>query len=250
MISYHLYINGYYNPLYNPTNQVFFSWLTYSFLYSQVFLGSENLVSTKHLDLFNAGEQLPVANPRCSMYGLFTYIWVVLGVNVGKYTIHWASGNVFAAKTQLMNRGAHQKKSRLVGGWTNPFEKYARQIGSFRRMKIKNVWNHHLEDLFQFRPVFCCLWTQKAQSSLTKNESEPHQFENGLLGLRFGFFSFGGGLVWISSFKVPCCISGVFFLFLFLWDHLSCFFTGLGIEVHGWPHKVNVWVGKSVWCCS
>ena len=32
-------------------------------------------------------------NPRCSMYGLFTYIWVVLGVNVGKYTIHWASGN-------------------------------------------------------------------------------------------------------------------------------------------------------------
>ena len=26
--------------------------------------------------------------PKCSMYGLFTYIWVVLGVNVGKYTIH------------------------------------------------------------------------------------------------------------------------------------------------------------------
>ena len=24
--------------------------------------------------------------PRCSMYGLFTYIWVVLVVNVGKYT--------------------------------------------------------------------------------------------------------------------------------------------------------------------
>ena len=34
----------------------------------------------------------------------------------------------------------------LVGGWTNPFEKYARQIGSFPqvRLKIKNVWNHHL----------------------------------------------------------------------------------------------------------
>ncbi len=26
------------------------------------------------------------------MYGIFTYIWVVFGVNVGKYTIHWASG--------------------------------------------------------------------------------------------------------------------------------------------------------------
>ena len=35
---------------------------------------------------------------------------------------------------------------KLVGGFTNPFEKYARQIGSFPQvgMKIKNVWNHHL----------------------------------------------------------------------------------------------------------
>ena len=31
----------------------------------------------------------------------------------------------------------------LVGGWTNPFEKYARQIGSFPQAvggKIKNIW--------------------------------------------------------------------------------------------------------------
>ena len=28
----------------------------------------------------------PCLVPTCSMYGLFTYIWVVLGVNVGKYT--------------------------------------------------------------------------------------------------------------------------------------------------------------------
>ena len=38
--------------------------------------------------------------------------------------------------------------SPLVGGWTNPSEKYARQIGSFpiwmKMMKIKNIWNHHL----------------------------------------------------------------------------------------------------------
>ena len=26
----------------------------------------------------------------------------------------------------------------LVGGWTNPFEKYARQIGSFPQLKVKN----------------------------------------------------------------------------------------------------------------
>ena len=30
--------------------------------------------------------------PRCSMYGIFTYIWVFYGVNVGKYSIHVASG--------------------------------------------------------------------------------------------------------------------------------------------------------------
>ena len=30
------------------------------------------------------GEVLNI--PRCSMYETFTYIWVVLGVNVGKYT--------------------------------------------------------------------------------------------------------------------------------------------------------------------
>ena len=33
------------------------------------------------------------SSPKCSMYGLFTYIWVVLGENVGKYTVpyieHW-----------------------------------------------------------------------------------------------------------------------------------------------------------------
>jgi hypothetical protein len=26
------------------------------------------------------------------MYGIFTYIWVIFGVNVGKYSIHGASG--------------------------------------------------------------------------------------------------------------------------------------------------------------
>ena len=26
--------------------------------------------------------------PRCSMYGIFTYIWLIFMVNVGKYVIH------------------------------------------------------------------------------------------------------------------------------------------------------------------
>ncbi len=35
----------------------------------------------------------------------------------------------------------------LVGGWTNPSQKYARQIGSLPQVgvKIQNIWNHHLE---------------------------------------------------------------------------------------------------------
>ena len=37
----------------------------------------------------------------------------------------------------------------IVGGWTNPFETYARQIGSFPQdlgwVKIKHIWNHHLD---------------------------------------------------------------------------------------------------------
>ena len=32
-------------------------------------------------------------NPRYSMYGLFTSIWLKFMVNVGIYTIHWAFGN-------------------------------------------------------------------------------------------------------------------------------------------------------------
>ena len=33
-----------------------------------------------------------VSIPKCSMYGIFTYIWVIFGVNVGKYSIHGAYG--------------------------------------------------------------------------------------------------------------------------------------------------------------
>ena len=36
--------------------------------------------------------------------GLSTYIWIVLGVNVGKYTIHWAAGvGIFPSKSPQKN---------------------------------------------------------------------------------------------------------------------------------------------------
>ena len=38
--------------------------------------------------------QNPVfTNPRCSMYGIFTFVWVIFRANVGKCSIHGAYGN-------------------------------------------------------------------------------------------------------------------------------------------------------------
>ncbi len=36
--------------------------------------------------------------------------------------------------------------AKLVGGWTNPSEKYARQNGNLPQIEVntKNIWNHHL----------------------------------------------------------------------------------------------------------
>ena len=50
-----------------------------------------------------------------------------------------------------------------TGGWTNPFEKYDRQIGSFYivfagvGVKIKSIWNHHLV-LPEFQVYNDSLW--------------------------------------------------------------------------------------------
>ena len=38
------------------------------------------------------GEKPTISIPIGSMYGIFTYIWVIYGVNVGKYSIHGAYG--------------------------------------------------------------------------------------------------------------------------------------------------------------
>ena len=41
--------------------------------------------------------------PGCSMYGLFTCVWVVWRVNVGEYTIHWAFGYGTIEVSQVLN---------------------------------------------------------------------------------------------------------------------------------------------------
>jgi hypothetical protein len=39
-----------------------------------------------------SAKSLLFQKPRCSMYGIFTYIWTISGVNVDKYSIHGAFG--------------------------------------------------------------------------------------------------------------------------------------------------------------
>ena len=39
--------------------------------------------------------------PICSMYGIFTYIWAIFGVNAGNYTIHGAFGIHCAKKLHV-----------------------------------------------------------------------------------------------------------------------------------------------------
>ena len=39
-------------------------------------------------------ETTNLPEPTCAMYGIFTYIWVLHGVNIGKYSIHGASGEI------------------------------------------------------------------------------------------------------------------------------------------------------------
>jgi hypothetical protein len=40
------------------------------------------------------GQSWGMSNPRCSMYSIFTYICAICWVNVGKYSIHGAYGNI------------------------------------------------------------------------------------------------------------------------------------------------------------
>ena len=71
------------------------------------------------------------------MYGIFTYIWLIFMVNVGKYTIHgsygkciplgcpWKLSNYFVSWfiTYLCD-----VSNLLIQGWNNPFTKYQQDI--------------------------------------------------------------------------------------------------------------------------
>ena len=86
---------------------------------------NKNCLSCHHLDLF------------CVVRGL------ILHSNI--MTRSWPSSEatgilIFADQKSPLSNNTN------LGGWTNPFGKYARRIGSSPqvRFKIRNVWNHHL----------------------------------------------------------------------------------------------------------
>ena len=78
----------------------------------------------------------PATRPfSCDLIGLTGETW-------GKG--HLTFGNLFE---RMVSEMLHDD---LVDGWTNPFEKYARQNWNLPQVgvKIKNIWNHHLDDDF------------------------------------------------------------------------------------------------------
>ena len=83
---------------------------------------------------------ITVSYPICSMYGIFTYIYPTTGPNVGKYTIHGASGNInmvdfFPDVLQWDEGGRHPATSL----WKN-----CDAVGETRN------WNHHFAQQIRF----------------------------------------------------------------------------------------------------
>ena len=62
--------------------------------------------------------------PRCSMYGIFTYMYHKLRPNVGTYTVHGALGQVFFSSKSNSVRGVRWMYPRPKGtpSWEVPLE--------------------------------------------------------------------------------------------------------------------------------
>ena len=55
-------------------------------------------IDFQQLESHNGGDTLESGDsrpPKPSMYGIFTYIWLIFMVNVGKYSIHGWQGQIF-----------------------------------------------------------------------------------------------------------------------------------------------------------
>ena len=73
---------------------------------SPIFGENKKYLSCHHLENFISCDEHKFStkcDPRCSMYGIFTYIWLKFMVNVGKYTLHGAFGDDSQLNTSTQN---------------------------------------------------------------------------------------------------------------------------------------------------
>ena len=83
------------------------------------------------------------SRPRCSMYGLFTYIWVIFGVNVGKYSIHGASGRNSWESEKMAQK--HLYKRPMVDHHSHG--KHLEMFGGYGYHEIYYTWKIHMENM-------------------------------------------------------------------------------------------------------
>ena len=76
---------------------------------------NKKYLSCHHLESFISCDEHKFStkcDPRCSMYGIFTYIWLKFMVNVGKYILHGAFGDDSQLNTsiqKLLHSRSHTK---------------------------------------------------------------------------------------------------------------------------------------------
>ena len=130
-------------------------------------------------------------------------------VHCGSYQWHTSSLKWFKV-ADLHEQNSSPKRSPtsqqpfLVGGWTNPFEKYDRQNGNLPQIwvKIKKKWNHHLVLVERF--LFFTI-PKKGHQQRTKNcQNANSTFQGARYDIwvnEFCLFPFGG-ICFLVSWRV------------------------------------------------
>ena len=83
---------------------------------------------------------------------------------------------MYAVKWVCLIKSYNCQLGKQVGGWTNPFETYARQKGNlpqFSGWTYKNVWNHHPENVCLYN-----LYSYKVTSSVISMDSASPQWNH------------------------------------------------------------------------
>ena len=110
------------------------SWLPGRILQLQKTLESKSHTVDVIIEKELKNTSCPKKHPRCSMYGIFTYIYPQNYPNVDKYTIHWASGHITDGKMNAIAkpfgvvRSGNQvegKLWKLSCGWSTGAPRYS-----------------------------------------------------------------------------------------------------------------------------